>query len=156
MLRIQPESFQAEDKFLIDIGAIQRRKSKNETSRAEGPTILVVDDHTIVTDTLVEILNLSGFRAVGAYDGKSGLRLAAEIRPDYLLTDVVMPHMSGVDLAIAVRTMSPETAILLFSGQAGTADLLDGARRHGYRFEMIAKPIHPEQLLAHLRRQRKT
>jgi DNA-binding response OmpR family regulator len=99
----------------------------------------------------VEILNKSEFRAVAAYDGKTALRLATETRPDIVLTDVMMPGMNGIDLAIAVRDEQPETTILLFSGQAVTRDLLENARSEGYEFELLLKPIHPEDLIQRLK-----
>jgi hypothetical protein len=47
--------------------------------------------------------------------------------------------------------MLPKCKILLFSGQAATADLLDRARSQGHEFEILAKPVHPQDLLARLR-----
>jgi hypothetical protein len=47
--------------------------------------------------------------------------------------------------------MLPSCKILLFSGQAATADLLDRARVQGHEFEILAKPVHPQDLLARLR-----
>lgn len=154
MLQRESDGFYAGDQFLSDLSAVQGRRSHSEDSGRERPSILVVDDHAIIADTLVEILNLSGFAATAAYDGHSALQLAAETHPDYLLTDVVMPSMNGVELAMAIRKMRPETTILLFSGQAGTRDMLNEARQQGYSFELIAKPIHPECLLEHLRARR--
>jgi len=67
--------------------------------------------------------------------------------PDFLLTDVWMPGLSGVDLAIQVRALLPNCGILLFSGQAATKDLLGDARSLGCDFRLISKPIHPVDLL---------
>lgn len=154
MLEIDPEIFHAGDKFFNDLFAATRRKASSDNWDKEAPTILVVDDHRMIADSLVEILNISGFRAVVAYDGEAALRIALEMHPDYLLTDVVMPSMNGVELAISVRRSLPETTILLFSGQAGTRDILEQARWEGYTFDLVAKPIHPELLLDYLRKAR--
>ena len=61
-----------------------------------------------------------------------------------------MPGMTGIKVAIAVRGRLPDCKILLFSGQAATADLLQKAKTHGHEFEIVAKPIHPSDLLAKL------
>ncbi len=116
------------------------------------PTVLVVDDMQMVADTTAEILNRQGFRAVTAYNGVSALRLVEDLKPDYLLADIVMPIMNGVELAIAVARSQPATRIVLFSGQAGVTDFLREAKIQGYDFEILAKPIHPEKLIAYLKK----
>jgi CheY-like chemotaxis protein len=152
MLGIDPGVFQAADKFFSNPIGVQKREAKSKKSAAEKPTILVVDDQPMVADTTVEILNRSGFRAVHAYDGQTALRIAAKLQPDYLLADVLMPLMNGVELAVAIARMLPATKILLFSGQAGIVDILRQGREEGYEFDLIAKPIHPEKLIEHLKR----
>jgi CheY-like chemotaxis protein len=61
-----------------------------------------------------------------------------------------MPKLNGVDTVLAIRELCPSTKILLFSGQAGTTNILEAARAEGHEFEMLPKPIHPEQLLKKL------
>jgi CheY-like chemotaxis protein len=68
-----------------------------------------------------------------------------------LISDVIMTDMNGIDAAIRIRALLPACKILLFSGQAATADLLDRARSQGHEFEILAKPVHPQDLLARLR-----
>ena len=82
-----------------------------------------------------------------AYDGTTALAVCGERVPDLLLSDVVMPEMNGIWLAIAVRREFPKGKVLLLSGQAATADMLDEASSRGHRFELLAKPVHPSQLL---------
>jgi DNA-binding response OmpR family regulator len=94
------------------------------------------------------ILEQSGISTMVAYDGKSALEIAHKTPPDLLLTDVAMPGMNGIDLATAIRQMIPSCCILLFSGQASTAALLDAARVAGQEFTILAKPLHPTELLA--------
>jgi CheY-like chemotaxis protein len=151
MLRVAPKISEAEIELLSNVTAKQNRETQCKTFGATGPSILVVDDQRIIADTTAEILNRSEFRAVAAYDGKTALRLATESRPDILLTDVMMPGMNGIDLAIAVRDEQPETTVILFSGQAVTRDLLENARSEGYEFELLLKPIHPEELIQRLK-----
>lgn len=113
--------------------------------------VLVVDDEHLVADSVRAVLEHAGFEARAAYDAWHALDLIPAFQPDFLLSDVLMPRMNGVELAIAIHTMYPGTRIVLFSGQAGVADLLDAARQRGYNFQLLPKPIHPEALISHLR-----
>jgi CheY-like chemotaxis protein len=118
---------------------------------ASHPRILVVDDEVIIADTIVQILNRHGFIAEAAYNGKQAIETARQFCPDLVLSDVLMPELDGVELAIAIREQCPATRIVLFSGQAATVEILDRARRRGHEFQLLAKPIHPTELLKHLR-----
>jgi CheY-like chemotaxis protein len=117
------------------------------------PKVLVVDDERVIADTLAMILNQSGFEARPVYSGEKAVELAAEFLPDMLISDVIMADLNGIDAAIRMRAMLPKIKILLFSGQAATADLLEKARAQGYEFEILAKPVHPQDLLSRLRQQ---
>ncbi len=117
----------------------------------EKRKVLVVDDERVIADTLVIILRRSGFDAVAAYSGEQSLEVAADFRPDMIISDVIMADMNGIDTAIQIRSLLPNCKVLLFSGQAATADLLERARAQGYEFEILAKPVHPQDLLARLR-----
>ncbi len=109
--------------------------------------VLIVDDEQMIADTLAQILNASGFEARAVFSGELAVPAAEEFRPEILLTDVIMRGVSGIDVGISISKMLPECRVILFSGQASTADLLDKAKTQGYRFEIIAKPIHPRDLL---------
>lgn len=115
------------------------------------PKILVVDDERVIADTLVIILNRNGFEATAAYSGESAVEMAQATRPEMIISDVIMNDMNGIDAAIQIRAMLPKCKILLFSGQAATADLLEKARVQGHEFEILAKPVHPQDLLMRLR-----
>jgi DNA-binding response OmpR family regulator len=118
---------------------------------ANKPRVLVADDERVIADTLAMILNQSGFQARAAYTGEKALEMASEFKPDMLISDVIMAGLNGIDAAIKIRELLPSIKILLFSGQAATADLLEKARERGYEFEILAKPVHPQDLLARLR-----
>ncbi len=114
------------------------------------PVVLIVDDQPVIADTLAVILKQAGFTAMVAYDGETALDIAKIVPPDLLLTDVVMPGLSGVDLAIAIRKDVPDCRVLLFSGQAATANLLGEAGNQGHDFTLLSKPLHPRDLLARI------
>lgn len=118
---------------------------------ANKPKVLVVDDERVIADTLAIILNQSGFDASAVYSGTDAVERARKTTPDLVITDVFMPDLNGIQAAIQIRSFLPSCKILLFSGQAATADLLEDARAEGHEFEILAKPVHPQDLLAKLR-----
>jgi DNA-binding response OmpR family regulator len=111
------------------------------------PVVLVVDDERVIADSLAAILSVHGFAVLTAYDGRGALELASVIPPELLISDVMMPGMSGTELAIAIIQSVPDCKVLLFSGQAATVDLLARARDQGHDFTLLAKPIHPTDML---------
>jgi CheY-like chemotaxis protein len=123
----------------------------NATFDTPLPRILVVDDEAIIADTIVQILNRNGFTAVAAYGGVEAVETARSMTPEVVLSDVLMPYLDGVEAAIAIQKFLPGTRIVLFSGQAATVEILARARERGYHFELLAKPLHPIQLIKHLR-----
>ena len=114
------------------------------------PVVLVVDDESAIADTLAEILSRSGYAALTAYDATEALESALMTPPEMLITDVVLPGMSGIELGIKMRRLYPDCKILLFSGQAATVDLLSAANGAGHHFNLLHKPIHPKELLKHV------
>ena len=112
--------------------------------------VLVADDEKVIADTLAIILNQNGFDASAVYTGTEAVAKAKQVKPDLVISDVIMPDMNGIDAAIQIRAFLPGCKILLFSGQAATADLLENARQHGHEFEILAKPVHPQDLLEKL------
>lgn len=143
----------AADAFLPKLQSPASEESASTEAQPACPRILVVDDEKLVADTLVEILNSAGYHVAAAYDGWTALEAAGRFHPDYLLSDVLMPNMNGVELAIALRNMHPAIKIFLFSGQIGISDILLEGQRRGYQFDLIAKPIHPLKLIERLRQQ---
>ena len=127
------------------------KASQGSESHSAAPRILVVDDETLIADTIVQILNRNGFIAEAAYSGKDAIEVATRHCPELVLSDVMMPHLDGVEAAIAIREHCPDTRIVLFSGQAATVEILARARERGHNFELLPKPIHPTQLIKHLR-----
>jgi CheY-like chemotaxis protein len=117
------------------------------------PRVLVADDEQVIANTLAIILNQAGFEARAVYSGEKAIESLDTFEPDMLISDVIMTGMTGIEAAIATRAKRPKCKILLFSGQAATADLLEKARTQGHEFEILAKPVHPTDLLAKLRRQ---
>ncbi len=132
--------------------SLQTGEPSNQPSL--GTRILVVDDEAIIADTIVQILNRNGFQAEAVYGGHEAVEVARQFQPEIILSDVLMPHLDGVEAAIAIRELFPGTRVVLFSGQSATVEILARARARGYDFELLPKPIHPTTLLRHLRDER--
>jgi FixJ family two-component response regulator len=113
--------------------------------------VFVVDDEVVIAETLAIILNRAGFQARAFDRPEKAIAASIEFAPALLISDVIMPGMTGVELAIHFRKAQPQCKILLFSGQAATANLLDKAHAEGYDFDLLLKPVHPADLLAKLR-----
>jgi CheY-like chemotaxis protein len=125
--------------------------AENLSSSASKPRVLVADDEQVIANTLAIILNQAGFEARAVFSGEKAVEALDTFQPDMLISDVIMTGMTGIEAAIITRQRLPKCKILLFSGQAATADLLEKARAQGHEFEILAKPVHPTDLLAKLR-----
>jgi DNA-binding NtrC family response regulator len=114
--------------------------------------VFVVDDEGVIASSLAMILRFQGgFHATSFTDPMAALQAARIDAPDLLISDVVMPGLTGIDLAIQVQQHCPGCKILLFSGQAATGHLLESLRDRGYNFQLLSKPVHPADLLAKIR-----
>jgi CheY-like chemotaxis protein len=116
------------------------------------PRIFVVDDEPVIASTLAAILQMNGFSARFFTCPLEALTEARSKAPDLLISDVVMPGISGIELAIRMRAQYPTCKILLFSGQAATVDLLEDARAQGHQFDLLLKPVPPTEFLSRWRK----
>ena len=112
-----------------------------------APRVFVVDDEHVIASTLAAILQMHGFSAKFFTSPLEALAAARAKSPDLLISDVEMPGLCGIELAIQMKAQYPNCMILLFSGQAATLDLLEGARAQGYDFRLLQKPVHPSEFL---------
>jgi DNA-binding NtrC family response regulator len=140
-------------------GGPERNPGPPQDPRANQPgsegdkkvKIMVIDDESLIAETVVEILNEEGFEAISVSSGVSAIELAKAVRPAIVLSDVIMPGMNGIETGIKIQEVVPNCKIILFSGQAATVDLLEKAREGGHRFDVLAKPIKPEHLISVIR-----
>jgi DNA-binding NtrC family response regulator len=117
-----------------------------------APIVFVVDDEVVIAQSLAMILERNGFSARFFTNPLEALARIQIDRPDILISDVVMPQLSGIDLAIRVKTFRSDCKILLCSGQASTRDLLRDPSMQAHRFTVLHKPIHPRDLLREITR----
>jgi CheY-like chemotaxis protein len=109
--------------------------------------ILIVDDERMIADTLSTIFRGAGYETYTAYNGQLGLDAARTLSPRLVLSDVSMPEMDGVSMAMQICKNQPEVKVMLISGQAGTTNLLRRAEEKGFHFELLEKPIHPDEIM---------
>jgi CheY-like chemotaxis protein len=112
--------------------------------------VLILDDERLIADTLALILDRNGFAARAVYSAQDAISAAHDFPPDFLISDVIMQGMTGLDAAIRIAEIVPHCRIILFSGQASTADLLEKAEEDGHHFELLTKPVHPRILIQRL------
>lgn len=122
-------------------------KAEESLSGNSQTVVLIVDDERLIADTLSAIFTKSGFTALTAYDGASALELAKSGAPAVLITDVSMPGMNGVELAVAVMQARPACKVLLFSAHAAAADMVTDACEEGHEFLFMTKPVHPAVMI---------
>lgn len=113
------------------------------------PKVLIADDEKLIADTLSLILKQGGFDVRAVYSCRNALELAPSFHPDILVSDVLM-DMNGVDAAVQMRAQLPELRVFLLSGQMAGADILGKSHAQGLGFEVLTKPVHPQDLLRKL------
>jgi CheY-like chemotaxis protein len=114
-------------------------------------TVLVVEDDDDVRSFTVETLRELGYRVMEAHDGEAALRLLEkQDQPvQLLLTDVVMPVLSGDDLALLAVAVQPSLRVLFTSGYTRDAIMKDGRLAAGV--DLLSKPFTHASLAARVR-----
>ena len=133
-----------------------KRTSKIVTKETDvrlhgNETILVVDDEAPIRKLIVTSLEQFGYRCVDASSGEEALKLmeTSSQSPDVLLTDVIMPDMSGKELADAFLEEHPSTKTIFMSGYTENAIVHHGVLDDDVNF--IPKPITPKILVQKVR-----
>ena len=112
-----------------------------------APTLLVVEDDPVILRLLEVNFELEGFEVLLAHDGAQGLALARSEHPAMVITDIMMPRMSGIELVQALKA-DPATAsipIILLSAKAQTSDLKAGMDSGADDY--VTKPFEPLDLV---------
>lgn len=112
------------------------------------PKILIIDDNDDLRDTLVVLLEDQDYSVISANDGDSGVRAFDQVRPDLVLTDVIMPNSDGVEAIRRIRAIDPEARIVAMSGGSMTGNdyQLRMAEEAG-AMEVLAKPFEVDELV---------
>lgn len=114
------------------------------------PKVVVADDEAVIAETMAMILNASGYEARAVGSGEAALELAQKFHPDFLISDIRMGAMDGIEAAKRIRAFLPQCKVVVFS--ATMVDHETRAKLRNLGFDFLRKPLHPSRLMAHLRK----
>ena len=134
--------------------AMPTASTPRETSvllRPDGsaPRALVVDDEPGLTDALVSALHYDGWQVQGATDGQSALKLAAELQPDLVILDIMLPDLDGYEVLHQLRAASQHVCVLFLTARDSVDDRVAGISAGGDDY--VTKPFSLQELLARAR-----
>jgi DNA-binding response OmpR family regulator len=114
---------------------------------ATAPTVLIVEDDPVILRLLEVNFELEGFKVMLAHDGSEGVEAARRQRPDVLISDIMMPKMSGIELVEALKADAETSSIpiILLSAKAQTGDLKSGMDAGADDY--VTKPFEPLDLV---------
>lgn len=107
-------------------------------------TVLVVDDEEVIRDVCSQILAAEGYEVTTAASGKEALHLFSEHVYDAVVTDIMMPDMSGLELLEVIKSTNMDVSTVVITG-LGTFDMATQSDRLGAR-EFVVKPFTPDEL----------
>ena len=109
--------------------------------------VLLAENERAVADSFGMILRANGYDTRVAYSGEEALQLLDGFKPDALVTDLLMPGMSGMGLARQIWKVLPGCSVLFISGDGELLELADQFTTQTRKVKAITKPLHPNQLL---------
>jgi PAS domain S-box-containing protein len=134
-------------RFVAANGTAPEPEHQEEPRRdGEGELVMVVEDEPQVLALTSRILRMHGYRVAEADSPERAIALRADLRPAVLLTDVVMPGISGAELAERLLADDPELRVVFMTGYAGNTDL----GRFGDGVAIVQKPFSAGELLGAL------
>jgi CheY-like chemotaxis protein len=115
----------------------------------QGRTVLVVEDDADLLKLMTAAFARAGFKAYSARNGRLGVQLLRALKPDLMVTDIVMPEKEGIATIIEAKAVAPDTAVIAISGGGAygrSCNFLQWAEELGAD-EAMAKPFPMSQLL---------
>jgi DNA-binding NtrC family response regulator len=117
---------------------------------SSAPRVLIVDDENSILDTLRILLRREGFEVFTAAGGNQGLDALPEVRPDFVLTDIRMPGVGGIEILNAARDLDPTIPVILMTAQASLQTAIQAVNQGAFHY--IQKPFSNDDLLVICRR----
>ncbi len=114
-------------------------------------TILVVDDDEMVLASVGDILQLQGYNVHTASNGRQGLEQFEAVKPDLIISDIIMPEMEGIEFVRELSRLNPDIPLIVMSGDPLGREFLRAARLLG-AVDTLLKPFTGEQLLEKVRK----
>lgn len=111
--------------------------------------ILLVDDDVKTSMLLKRFIEAEGYEVIYASNGKTGLRMYEEYRPDLILLDINMPELDGFGMARIIRRNDRRVIIFFLTDRTDKVDRLHGFSLKGNDY--IPKPFYPEELIARIK-----
>jgi len=133
-----------------DLAAPAPAHRDSEAADAPGPVVLVADDDPDLLKLITAAFDRAGYRAYPARNGRLAAQLVRALKPDLLVTDIVMPEKEGIATIIETKAVAPDTAVIAISGGGAfgrTGAFLQWAIELGAD-EVVAKPFAMSRLLA--------
>ncbi len=131
--------------MVMDTGRQDRKGSRMATmAKQRGPSILIVEDEPSLREFLIRGLGIAGYRVSSAADGSAALEALEQESYDLLITDIVMPKLDGIALALKAAKDWPDMKILMMTGYAH-----ERMRAHNLGLlshDIIAKPFTLDQI----------
>ncbi len=112
--------------------------------------MLIVDDETAILDTLRILLKREDYEIFTASSGRQGVELIAEVRPDFVLTDIRMPGIGGIEILKAAHELDPNIPVILMTAQASLQSAIQAVNQGAFHY--IQKPFSNDELLVICRR----
>ena len=108
--------------------------------------ILIVDDSPFIAKEIEDIVSDKGYEIIGhAKNGEMGITMAAELKPDLITMDIIMPGIDGIEAAVEILKNNPDQKIVMLSSLCDQ-DTIEEIQTLGLK-HLIAKPIEADQLL---------
>jgi DNA-binding NtrC family response regulator len=118
-----------------------------DQDRSTTPTaerVLIVEDDGATRSGLTELVRTWGFLAEAAADGEEGLEKVSSFRPTIVVSDLVMPRRTGLELLEALREIDPSIAVILLTAQGTVESAVEAIRSGAYDY--LTKPVDPQRL----------
>ena len=121
-------------------------------------TILIIEDDPRMQKVLHRIFHDEGYQVEVASDGKAGVDAFLAHQPSAVVLDLILPQMSGREVCKRIKTVSPDTPVLILSAVSEVVDKVSaaGARCGGLRYQALQPPRAAGRVQASIRRRRKS
>jgi two-component system, response regulator RegA len=117
-----------------------------DTALCDRPTMLLADDDQTFCSVLARAMEARGFAVKLAHDGASALRQVEEAPPEYAVLDLHLPDMTGLKVVERLRSLDPNTNIVLLTGYASIATAIEAIKLGATHY--LSKPSNADQIIA--------